>query len=92
MAVAVASGYSSDLILAWEPPHAAGVALEKAKKKKRERENLTAAAQVAVEVQVRSPAWCSGLKDLVLPQQRGSWLLLRFSPWPGNFHMLGCSH
>ena len=28
--------------------------------------NLTAAAQVVVEMQVQSPAWCLGLKDLLL--------------------------
>ena len=40
----------------------------------------TAAARVPVEVQVRSLAQHSGLKDLMLPQlQHG---------WPGNFHML----
>ena len=46
--------------------------------------NPTAVARVAVEIWVRSPAWYSGLKDLVLPQ----WLKLGFSPWPRNFHML----
>ena len=31
--------------------------------------------------------WCSGLKDLALPQlQRKSQPQLRFSPWPGNLH------
>ena len=30
--------------------------------------NPTAVALVAARVQVRSPAWCSGLKDLVLGQ------------------------
>lgn len=44
--------------------------------------NLTVAAQVTAEVRVRPPAWCSGLKYLVLPQLR-----LRFNPWPGNLHM-----
>ena len=44
--------------------------------------NLTAAAQVTVEVWVQFPAWCSGLKDLVLPK-----LPLRFSPWPESFHV-----
>ena len=34
--------------------------------------NPTAAAQVAVEVQVRTPAWCSGLKDLALPHLKHS--------------------
>ena len=43
--------------------------------------NLTAAAQVAVEV-VSSQTQQGGLKDLALLQ-----LWLRFSPWPGNFHM-----
>ena len=45
--------------------------------------NPTAVAWVAAEGLVRSLAWRSGLKDLVLPQ-----LQLSFSPWPGNFHML----
>ena len=44
--------------------------------------NLTAMARGAAEVQVRPPAQCSGLKDLVLQ------LWLRFNPWPRNFHML----
>ena len=44
--------------------------------------NLTTVARVTVEVQVQSPARCSGLKYLVLLQ-----LQLRFKPWPGNFHM-----
>ena len=43
---------------------------------------------VAAEVQVQSTAWHSGLKNLALPQL---WhrlqLWLRYSPWPGNFHM-----
>ena len=30
--------------------------------------NPTVVAQVAAEVGVQSLAWCSGLKDLVLPQ------------------------
>ena len=43
--------------------------------------NLTAVARVTVKVWVRSPAWYSGLKDLVLPQLRpGLQLWLRFSP------------
>ena len=37
----------------------------------------TAVAQVAVEVQFHSPAQCSGLKDVALPQ-----LWLRFDSWP----------
>ena len=50
--------------------------------------NLTAMAQVAVEAQVQSLARCSGLKDLTLPQLWcWSQLWLRFSLWPGNFHM-----
>ena len=36
------------------------------------------------------PGWCSGLKDLALPQLRyRSQLWLGFNPWPRNFHMLG---
>ena len=31
-------------------------------------------------------AWCGGLKDPMWPQ-----LQLGFNPWPGNFHMCGCS-
>ena len=48
--------------------------------------NLTVAAQVAAEEQVRALAGYSGLKDLALLQV---WCRpqLRFSPWPGNFHM-----
>ena len=38
--------------------------------------NLTGGAQVSAEAWVRCPAWCSGLKDLALPQ-----LWLRFHPW-----------
>ena len=50
--------------------------------------NLTAVARVAAEVQVPSPAWCSGLKNLVLPQLCcRSQLQLGFDLWPGNFHM-----
>ena len=41
----------------------------------------TAVAQGAAEVQVRSPAQHSGLKDPGLPQ-----LQLGFSLWPRNFH------
>ena len=44
--------------------------------------NLIAEAQVTAEARVQSLAQRSGLKDQVLPQ-----LQLRFSPWPGNFHM-----
>ena len=40
--------------------------------------NLTAKARVVAEMQVPSPAWHSGLKDLVL------WL--GFNPWPRYFH------
>ena len=51
--------------------------------------NLTAVAWVAGEVQVPSPAWRHGLKDLALLQLQCSLQLwLRFSPWPRNFHML----
>ena len=52
-------------------------------------EHLTAVAWVAAEVQIRSPAWHSGLKD---PELSKLWcrlqLRLGFSLWPGNFHML----
>ena len=44
--------------------------------------NPTAVAQVTEEVQVRSPAQHSGLKDLTLPQPQ-----LGFNPWTENFHM-----
>ena len=43
--------------------------------------NPTAGARVTTEVQVHSPAWHSGLKDLAVSQ-----LWLGFNPWPGNFH------
>ena len=50
--------------------------------------NLTVAAWVSAEVQVRSLAWCSELEDSALLQL---WhrlrLLLKFSPWPRNFHV-----
>ena len=48
--------------------------------------NLTAGAWIAAEVLVQSSSssWRSGFKDPVLSLQ----LQLRFSPWPGNFHML----
>ena len=49
--------------------------------------NLPAAARVTVEAQVPSPAPHSGLKDPALLWHR--WQLgLRFSPWPGYFHVL----
>ena len=44
--------------------------------------NPTALAPFAAEEQVPSVAWCTGLKDLALPQ-----LWLGFNPWPRNFHM-----
>ena len=44
---------------------------------------LTAVAWVAVEVQVRFPAWYSGLKAPELVQ-----MWLRFSCRPGIFHVL----
>ena len=48
--------------------------------------NPTAVIWVAAEVQVWSPAHCSGLKDLVLLQlQHRSQL---FNHWPRNFHIL----
>ena len=51
--------------------------------------NLTAAALVSEKAQVRSLAWCSGLKDPVLPQlQRRLKPGLGFIPRPGNFHVL----
>ena len=51
--------------------------------------NPTAMAWVAEELQVRSLASHSGLKDLALSQLWcRSMLRLRFDPWPGNFHML----
>ena len=51
--------------------------------------NLTTAAWIAAEMQVCSSAQCSGLKDLAsLQVQLELRLQLRFSPWPGNFHML----
>ena len=50
--------------------------------------NLTEAAQVAAEVWVSSPAWHSGLKDIAsLHLRRRLQQQLRFSPWPGNFHV-----
>ena len=52
-------------------------------------ENPTAAAWVIAEMQVQALAGHSGLKDLVLLQLRPrSQLWLRFSPWPGNVHVL----
>ena len=45
------------------------------------------AACLTAEVQVQSPAQCSGLKYLALPKQQSrSQLRLRLSPWPGIFH------
>ena len=50
--------------------------------------NLIAAALVTKEAWVWSLAQHSGLKDLALLQLWcRSQLWLRFSPWPGNFHM-----
>ena len=47
--------------------------------------NLTAAAWVTAEVRVPSPSQGSGLKDLVLLQLWGRFILqLGFSPWPGD--------
>ena len=43
---------------------------------------MTASAQVPAELQVRSPAQGSELKDTVLLQ-----LQLRFDSWPRNGHM-----
>ena len=45
--------------------------------------NSTAAARVTSETQVQSLAQCNGLKDLALLQLKS-----RFSPRPGNFHMV----
>ena len=51
--------------------------------------NWTAVDWVTVEVQVQFLAQCSTLKDMALQQlQCRSQLWFRFSPWPGNFHML----
>ena len=48
-----------------------------------------AKALVSVVVQVQSPAWHSGLKDLALLQlQHKPKLQLVFNHWPGNFHIL----
>ena len=48
--------------------------------------NLTAEAKVATEVCIWSPAWCSGLKCLVLPQ-----LQLEFNLWPWElFYFMLC--
>ena len=50
--------------------------------------NLTRAAWVTAEVWVLSPAWHSGLKDpVLLPLSCRLLLWLRFSLWPGNFHI-----
>ena len=48
--------------------------------------NLTAVAKVASEACIKFLAPHSGLKDLALLQ-----LWLRFSPWPGNFHVYGAA-
>ena len=45
--------------------------------------NTTEVAQVAMEVQIRSPARCSRLKEPALLQ-----LCFGFNLWPGNFYML----
>lgn len=56
--------------------------------------NPKVAAQVAAEAWVLSPAWRSGLKDLVLMQLWALtqlscrlWLCLRLSLWLGNFYV-----
>ena len=56
--------------------------------------NLTAAAWVTAEVRVPSPSQGSGLKDLVLLQLWGRFILqLGFSPWPGELpYAMRCSH
>ena len=55
---------------------------------------------VAAEEQVRSMAWCSGLKDLVLLQlqyklklqlQYKLKLQVNFSPFPRNFHAMSAA-
>ena len=52
------------------------------------KEDLIAAAWVAAEARVQSLAWCSGLKDLALPQLWCRWQLqVGFNLWPGNFQM-----
>ena len=47
--------------LAWEPPYAAGAALEKAKRPKKKEPDI-----VSMSLLVRSLASLSGLKDLAL--------------------------
>ena len=50
--------------------------------------NSTGVAQVTAEVQDRSLASLTGLKDPALPQlQRRSQRQLRISPWPRSFHL-----
>ena len=56
------------------------------KEKEKEKKESDCGDLVATKVQVQSLVWYNGLKDLVL-LQRSSQLWLRFSPWPGNFHM-----
>ena len=52
-------------------------------------ENLTTVAWIAAEARVQSPAWHSGLKDLVLLLLwHRSQLWLGFNAWPRIFHML----
>ena len=88
--------------LAWEPPHAVGAALEMAKRQKKTKTKTKTKKQkilgvpavvqrdqwclCSARMQVRSPAWHSGLKDPVLPPlQPRLQLWLRSDPWPGNF-------
>ena len=56
--------------------------------------NLTGVAQVIAEGHIQSLAWCSGLKDPMLPQpQHRSELGLGFNPWPwGNSICHRCGH
>ena len=50
--------------------------------------NLTAAAPVTAQAWIQSFTQHTSLKDLALLQmQCRLQLWLRFSPWPGNFHM-----
>ena len=60
----------------------------KKKKKKKKKNLIIAVALVAAEAWIPSPARCSGLKDLSLPQLQHRSRQLEFNSWPGNFHML----
>ena len=65
--------------LAWEPPYAAGVALEKYRKRKKKEKSLRGVLTVAQRVKdpVMSQLWCRFQ------------LQIRFDPCPVNFHMAG---